>query len=89
MFLLFSKKKFVHKYQKIKDLIFFSQVADVLELIQCKGESAETPVPLDMDGLLPADRGYYTYQGSFTTPDYRYILNFITYWLIMIFLIMK
>ena len=47
------------------------KMADVLELIQCKGESAETPVPLDLDGLLPAVRSYYTYTGSFTTPDYR------------------
>ena len=47
------------------------KVADVLDLIQCKGESAETPVPLDVSGLLPAVKSYYTYPGGFTTPDYR------------------
>ena len=47
------------------------KVADVLDLIQCKGESAETPVPVDVSGMLPAVKSYYSYHGGFTTPDYR------------------
>ena len=33
-----------------------------------KGEPLAAPQPLDLAGLLPAERGYYTYMGSLTTP---------------------
>ena len=33
-----------------------------------KGEEVEAGVPLDPTALLPAERGYYTYMGSLTTP---------------------
>ncbi|MFT7721535.1 MAG: carbonic anhydrase family protein [Roseateles sp.] len=33
-----------------------------------RGEALAAPVPLDPARLLPADRGYYTYMGSQTTP---------------------
>lgn len=33
-----------------------------------KGEAQPARVPLDLSGLLPAERGYYTYMGSLTTP---------------------
>ncbi|MDM4766322.1 carbonic anhydrase family protein [Pelomonas sp. SE-A7] len=33
-----------------------------------KHESLAGPAPLDLGQLLPADRGYYTYMGSLTTP---------------------
>ena len=33
-----------------------------------KGEALPAQVPLDLSQLLPADRGYFTYMGSLTTP---------------------
>jgi carbonic anhydrase len=33
-----------------------------------KGEEVAAPAPLDLRQLLPAERGYYTYMGSLTTP---------------------
>lgn len=33
-----------------------------------KGEALPAPGPLDLNQLLPAERGYYTYMGSLTTP---------------------
>ncbi len=33
-----------------------------------KGDEVEAGVPLDPTALLPAERGYYTYMGSLTTP---------------------
>ncbi len=33
-----------------------------------KGEEAAARVPLDLNELLPVERGYYTYMGSLTTP---------------------
>ena len=33
-----------------------------------KGEPLAAPQPLDLAALLPAERGYYTYMGSLTTP---------------------
>ena len=33
-----------------------------------KGEELAAPTPIDLQQLLPADRGYYTYMGSLTTP---------------------
>lgn len=33
-----------------------------------KGEVQAAQAPLDMNGLLPAERGYFTYMGSLTTP---------------------
>lgn len=33
-----------------------------------KGEAQVAPAPLDLNQMLPADRGYYTYMGSLTTP---------------------
>lgn len=33
-----------------------------------KGDTYEAPVPIDLNQLLPKDRGYYTYMGSMTTP---------------------
>lgn len=33
-----------------------------------KGDPVEAGVPLDPSDLLPAERGYYTYMGSLTTP---------------------
>lgn len=33
-----------------------------------KGEALPAQVPIDLNQLLPADRGYYTYMGSLTTP---------------------
>lgn len=33
-----------------------------------KGEEQPASQPLDLNELLPADRGYYTYMGSLTTP---------------------
>ena len=33
-----------------------------------KGEELAAPAPIDLQQLLPADRGYYTYMGSLTTP---------------------
>jgi carbonic anhydrase len=33
-----------------------------------KGEELAARVPIDPAALLPAERGYYTYMGSLTTP---------------------
>ncbi|MBT9594989.1 MAG: carbonic anhydrase family protein [Vitreoscilla sp.] len=33
-----------------------------------KGEAQASPVPIDLNHLLPEDRRYYTYMGSLTTP---------------------
>ena len=33
-----------------------------------KADPVAAQVPLDVSGLLPAERGYYTYMGSLTTP---------------------
>ena len=33
-----------------------------------KGDEVPVRAPLDPSGLLPAERGYYTYMGSLTTP---------------------
>lgn len=33
-----------------------------------KGDTLSARTPLDLNGLLPADRGYYTYMGSLSTP---------------------
>lgn len=33
-----------------------------------KGDTYEAPVPIDLNQLLPKDRGYFTYMGSMTTP---------------------
>lgn len=33
-----------------------------------KGDVQTAPAPIDLHQLLPADRGYYTYMGSLTTP---------------------
>ncbi len=33
-----------------------------------KGEEVAAQVPIDLNGLLPADRSYFTYMGSLTTP---------------------
>ncbi|UXH77322.1 carbonic anhydrase [Roseateles amylovorans] len=33
-----------------------------------KGDTYEAPVPIDLNQLLPKDRGYFTYMGSQTTP---------------------
>ncbi|MGY4830693.1 carbonic anhydrase [Sphaerotilaceae bacterium SBD11-9] len=33
-----------------------------------KGEELAAKAPIDLNGLLPAERGYFTYMGSLTTP---------------------
>ncbi len=33
-----------------------------------KGDTYEAPIPIDLNQLLPKDRGYFTYMGSMTTP---------------------
>lgn len=44
------------------------KIVDQLNLIQHKGETAKILVPVNPAALLPDDSGYYTYQGSLTTP---------------------
>jgi len=53
------------------------KVAEVLELVRERGSSAETPVPVNFRKLLPECAGFYTYKGSYTTPDFRENITWI------------
>ncbi|XP_050294874.1 carbonic anhydrase 13 isoform X2 [Anthonomus grandis grandis] len=44
------------------------KIVNQLSKIQYRGESAKILVPINPGALLPEDSGYYTYQGSLTTP---------------------
>jgi carbonic anhydrase len=33
-----------------------------------RGDTYNAPVPIDLNQLLPAERGYFSYMGSLTTP---------------------
>ena len=47
------------------------KIGEVLPRIQLKGEQAQTAEVVRVDGLLPRDRDYLTYQGSLTTPGFQ------------------
>lgn len=44
------------------------KVVSLLSNVTYRGESAEWPGAVDIEKLLPANRTYWTYQGSLTTP---------------------
>ena len=47
------------------------KIGEVLPRIQLKGEEAQTAEVVRVEGLLPQDRDYLTYQGSLTTPGFE------------------
>ena len=47
------------------------KIGEVLDKIQLKGESAQTAEVVEVEGLLPEDRDYLTYQGSLTCPGFQ------------------
>lgn len=44
------------------------KVVNKLHKIEYKGQTAKISYPINPGLLLPEDSGYYTYQGSLTTP---------------------
>ena len=47
------------------------KIGEVLSRIQLKGEEAQTAEVVRVEGLLPEDRDYLTYQGSLTSGEFQ------------------
>ena len=47
------------------------KIGEALPRIQLQGEQAQTAEVVRVEGLLPQDRDYLTYQGSLTTPGFE------------------
>jgi len=56
------------------------KIVDVLPLIEERGRSTPTAVPVSFKNLLPKSRDYFSYRGSLTTPDFREIVD----WIVMV-----
>jgi len=46
----------------------FAKLMEALGKIERKGEVVTVDLPIDPDNFLPVDRGFFTYDGSLTTP---------------------